>query len=211
MNGTYEKNKNHHRMSQTLKMQNGYRYPVNLPPQQSVKYPDILSEYNYIDPEYTYPVLRRPKVVRVEPQYVIYEKLVLTYFATCIETVAFYPEDMNRRRNVKVLYFLEDDTMGVIEGNEKVVRRKRHLKSSTDVFYYWKDLNIGQEIRLNGIRFQIFDCDRFTKDFMTSKGIEFEVDDLTIHLQTAALAVPAKTTVPGIGHAKDDPFKVVLR
>lgn len=171
-------------------------------PQQSVKYTDPLSGLNYMDPAYTYPVLHRPRVVQVKPQFVEYEKLILTYFAEFIETVAFFPEDMNRRRLVKVLYFLEDGTIAVNEGSDTVVRRRRHLKSSPEAGYHWKDLNIGQEIRLNGIRLKIFDCDTFTKNFMTSRGIEVEINDLTDRLQSTALVIPART-VRGSGDDKD--------
>lgn len=168
---------------QTLKISNGYRSYV-CPSSQptSVQYTDLLSRDTYMDPKYTYPILNRPRPVPVVPQFVQFDKQCLTYNATFDETVAMYPEEMNRSRQVKILYFLEDDTIAVIEGRERVVRRGRHKKES-DSDYNWKDLNLGREVKLNGIRFQIVDCDQFTKNFMVSKGMRFEANDIEMQIQ----------------------------
>lgn len=190
--------KRDHRVPQTLKVKNGYRSFANISSAEvaSVGHTDLLCG-NYMDPNLTYPVLSRPRHVPTLPQFVEYDKQCLTYYASFIETVAIYPEEMNRRRVVKIVYFLEDDTIAVMEGKERIVRRGRHKKQSRpDVNYQWKDLNIGTEIKLNGIRFHIFDCDRFTKEFMSSKGIDFEVD-LEEQLRSCALVRPIRESQLG--------------
>lgn len=53
------------------------------------------------------------------------------------------------------------------------MRRKRHLKTP-DTYYNWKDMNLGKDIQLNGIKFYIYGCDQYTKNFLLSKGIELE-------------------------------------
>lgn len=177
--------KKDYRVTQTLKINNGYRSYANVGASalSSVKYTDLLSDGQYMDAKYTYPVLHRTKPIPTVPQFVQYDQQCLSYQATFVETVAIFPEEMHRRRQVRILYFLEDDTITVMEGKEKVVRRMRHSKEAvTNANYHWKDFNIGQEVTLNGIRFQIFDCDPFTKDFMTSKGIQYERNDLKTHL-----------------------------
>lgn len=188
------------RVPQTLQMNNGYRSYANVAvsPLASVRYTDLLSSDNYMDAKYTYHVLQRPKPVPIVPQFVKYDKQCLSYLATFIETVAIYPEEMNRRRQVKILYFLEDDTITVMEGRERVVRRRRHMKDTGDANYHWKDLNIGKEVMLNGIRFHIFDCDPFTKNFMASKGIQFERDYLEFHLGRSSSPVAQLATYPGM-------------
>lgn len=182
-----------YRVAQSLQMCNGYANVRAGSSFSSVQYTDLLSADSYMDPKYTYPVLNRPKPVPVVPQFVEYDKQCLTYLATFHQTVAIYPEEMNRRRNVKLFYFLEDDTISVMEGRERVVRRGRHKKVAvTDVNYHWKDLNLGKEITLNGIRFQIYDCDRFTRDFMTSKGIQFESNRIEDQLKESLTIGPVQ-------------------
>lgn len=112
-----------YRVPQTLKISNGHRVAqdVNvgiggLPvATHSVKYNDLLSKDNYFDPAMTYPVLNRPAPVPFQPQFVKYDKLCLTFFGTFLETVAIYPEEKNSNRSVRIFYFLEDDTMAVME------------------------------------------------------------------------------------------------
>ncbi len=53
------------------------------------------------------------------------------------------------------------------------MRRSKIAKNSTtNIFYTWKDFNIGEDIDLNGIRYHIADCDKFTREFLTANGVE---------------------------------------
>lgn len=55
----------------------------------------------------------------------------------------------------------------------KLVRRGKISKNpAAGILYSWKDFNVGSEVELNGIVFHITDCDIFTREFLTSNGIE---------------------------------------
>lgn len=107
-----------------------------------------------------------------------------------------------RVRHVNIFYYLEDDTITVIEPIVKVkkiiydrfmtcdehslfyfqncglsqgrlVRRGKISKASQPGMYYtWKDFNVGNDVELNGIVFHITDCDAFTREYLTANGIE---------------------------------------
>lgn len=186
------------KIPQTLKICNGYRvYPkVITDTQLSAQQNYLLSNESYIRPEYTYPVLQRPKPEPIVPKFVEYDKQCLTYLATFAPNVTFHSEELNTRKQVKILYFLEDDTIAVMEGRQRVVRRGQHKKNvlSND-YYHWKDLNIGREIVLHGLTFLIVHCDQFTKNFMTSKGIQFQLDDQHFELYAPKVTIPNEPTL----------------
>lgn len=177
----------------------------------SVRYSELITEDNYVDAKLTYPILSRPKHEPVVPQFVKYDKLCLCFSAMFIETVAVYSEEMNKRRQVRVVYFLEDDTMAVFEGRDRVVRRARHKKGTTsDYNYHWKDLNVGQEITLHGIQFYLFGCDEFTRSFLTSKGMQIGNCNLDSHLMSLEAPRKANSKSESRSSGKVDKLKRFL-
>lgn len=89
-------------------------------------------------------------------------------------------EEHYRIRHVNIYYYLEDDSMSVIEPvvensgipQGKLIKRQRFTKNDMGDHYHWKDLNRGINLTVYGKTFRIVDCDRFTQDFLESQGIE---------------------------------------
>ena len=86
-----------------------------------------------------------------------------------------------RIRNVKIYFYLEDDTIQVIEPRSKnagynqgtIINRHRipRPKPYDDTFYTIEDFNIQKEVEFYGKRFKITDCDSFTRKFLTKLGV----------------------------------------
>jgi EF-hand domain-containing protein 1 len=135
-----------------------------------------LFSFSY-DPVLTYGRLRKPTVPPFRPHFVQYDKKVLKFSARFSQTT---PGDQPRTRLVDVFYYLEDDTIMVIEPSVKncgipqgkLVRRGRMVKNAKGQCYSWKDLNLGLDITLHGIVFHLINCDLFTREFLVSNGIE---------------------------------------
>ncbi|KAK7880838.1 hypothetical protein WMY93_032518 [Mugilogobius chulae] len=113
------------------------------------------------------------------PAHVALDKKVLRFFAFFTEDVLFSPDEQYRVRPVVIYYFLEDDTMSIIEPSTensgipqgKRIKRQRLPKSEFGDYYTWTDLNVAMELEVYGVKYHVCDCDAFTKEFLTSEGI----------------------------------------
>ena len=73
-------------------------------------------------------------------------------------------------RKVKVLYFLEDDSMSLIEPTVEnsgipqgvFLKRQKMPKNATE-YYSVQDLNVDIPMKFYGREFHIVSCDQFTK------------------------------------------------
>ncbi|ELV09923.1 EF-hand domain-containing protein 1 [Tupaia chinensis] len=114
------------------------------------------------------------------PAHVAFDKKVLKFDAYFQETVPVSTEEHYRIRQVNIYYYLEDDSMSVIEPvvensgipQGKLIKRQRLAKNDQGDHYHWKDLNRGINITIYGKTFRIVDCDQFTQVFLESQGIE---------------------------------------
>ncbi|KFZ52825.1 EF-hand domain-containing protein 1, partial [Podiceps cristatus] len=105
---------------------------------------------------------------------------ILKFDAYFQEDVPLSAEEHYRIRQVCIYYYLEDDSMSVIEPvvqnsglpQGKLIRRHRVPKNDHGDHYHWKDLNRGMNITLYGRTYRIVDCDPFTQVFLESQGIE---------------------------------------
>lgn len=84
------------------------------------------------------------------------------------------PNENFRIRKCIVYYYLDDDTLHIIEkkvensGIPQGIFLKRHkvpLPHDSKKYYTWRDLNIGINLDLYGRVFRIIDCDDFTRKF----------------------------------------------
>lgn len=131
---------------------------------------DPLLIYGRVKSEYT------PKFI---PHYAVYGNKCLTFRAYYKQYLPLSPNEDFLVHYVNIHYFLEDDTITVIEPKipnsgfleGRIIRRRRIEKPNSYKFWHWKDLNIDMDINLQGIIFHTFSCDRFTKEFMRSQGI----------------------------------------
>ncbi|XP_038939121.1 EF-hand domain-containing protein 1 isoform X1 [Rattus norvegicus] len=173
--------------SQTLGYRNGYafvRRPTmgiggdRLPYNQLS--PAELDELANKAPILTYGPLKQAAPAEFVPAHVAFDKKVLKFSAYFQEDVPISMEEHYRIRRVNIYYYLEDDSMSVIEPvvensgipQGKLVKRQRLAKNDVGDHYHWKDLNRGINLTIYGKTFRIVDCDRFTQDFLESQGIE---------------------------------------
>ncbi|XP_044577876.1 EF-hand domain-containing protein 1-like [Cotesia glomerata] len=131
------------------------------------------------DPSLTYGRSKGYAYRQVIPHYVLYAQKCLNFKAFFRQSVPNSPAEYHRIRHVNIIYFLEDDTMSVMEPavdnagfkQGRLVRRGKIPKINGE-FYHWKDLNIGIDLAIYGIVYHTVDCDTFTEEFMRSQGID---------------------------------------
>uniref|UniRef100_A0ABI7YAQ0 EF-hand domain containing 1 n=1 Tax=Felis catus TaxID=9685 RepID=A0ABI7YAQ0_FELCA len=173
--------------SQTLGYRNGYavvrrptvgiggdRLPVNQLSQAE------LDELANKAPVLTYGQPKQAPPAEFIPAHVAFDKKVLKFDAYFQEDVPMSPEEHYRIRQVNIYYYLEDDSMSVMEPvvensgilQGKLIKRQRLAKNDQGDHYHWKDLNRGINITIYGRTFRLVDCDRFTQVFLESQGIE---------------------------------------
>jgi hypothetical protein len=81
-------------------------------------------------------------------------------------------EEQYHLRRVHILFFLEDDSIAVIEPPVEnsgipqgvLIKRQKLPKNSTE-YYKASDFNLAQNITFYGKTFRIVSCDKFTEVF----------------------------------------------
>uniref|UniRef100_A0A8C3PHK5 EF-hand domain containing 1 n=1 Tax=Calidris pygmaea TaxID=425635 RepID=A0A8C3PHK5_9CHAR len=139
-----------------------------------------LDELSNVRPTLTYGPAKQAPPSGFVPAHVAFDKKILKFDAYFQEDVPLSAEEHYRIRQVCIYYFLEDDSMSVIEPvvhnsglpQGKLVRRHRVPKNNHGDPYHWKDLNRGMNITIYGRTYRIVDCDLFTQVFLESQGIE---------------------------------------
>ncbi|NWV31567.1 EFHC1 protein, partial [Grantiella picta] len=173
--------------SQTLDFKNGYAF--SRLPREGVGgetlFPNQLSQDELDDlctkgATLTYGQVKRSAPSRFLPAFVEYDKKVLKFDAYFQEEVATSAEEHYRIRQVGIYYYLEDDSICVIEPvvknsgllQGKLMKRHRVPKNEQGDYYHWKDLNVGINLTMYGRTYRLVNCDSFTKVFLESQGIE---------------------------------------
>jgi hypothetical protein len=72
------------------------------------------------DPSLTYGHVKKHEVSQFIPHFVLYDKICLTFRAFFKQLVSESPLEHYRVRKVNILYFLEDDTITVMEPEVEV-------------------------------------------------------------------------------------------
>ncbi|XP_053564897.1 EF-hand domain-containing protein 1 isoform X2 [Bombina bombina] len=178
--------------SQTLMYRNGYSRPL-LPTVGIGREPITYNQLSQADldelanklPTLTYGQSKQAPQSDFVPAHVAFDKKVLRFDAFFQEVVPMSPEEYYRVRRVFVYYYLEDDSMSVVEPpveNSGIpqgtfVKRQRHPKNDVGDHYHWKDLNLGVNITLYGRTFRIVNCNKFTQEFLESEGIELNTPE----------------------------------
>ncbi|EDV26223.1 EF-hand domain-containing family member C2 [Trichoplax sp. H2] len=116
------------------------------------------------------------------PAWIAFDKQVLRFDAYFQEAVQERREENYRIRMCKVLFYLEDDTIQVVESQQRnsgmpqgtILRRHRIALPSPndDEFYSVDHFNIGNELSFYGKTFKIVDCDVFTRNFLKKLGVK---------------------------------------
>ncbi|XP_064615278.1 EF-hand domain-containing family member C2-like [Liolophura sinensis] len=118
------------------------------------------------------------------PAWVAFDRQVLCFDAYFQEAVHEKREEQYRVRQCKIYFYLEDDSIQVIEPRLKnsgipqgtLIRRHRVSKPPPhdDEFYTVEDFNLGKEINLYSKVFKITGCDPFTQNFMRKLGVRLQ-------------------------------------
>ncbi|XP_078264821.1 EF-hand domain-containing family member C2 [Rhinoraja longicauda] len=116
------------------------------------------------------------------PSWVVFDKQVLCFKAYFQESVQERREEQYRIRKCKIYFYLEDDTIQVIEPEVKnsgidqgtIIHRHRIPlpPPHDDQFYTVDHFNICQEIVFYSKTFMIVDCDQFTRNFLWKMGVK---------------------------------------
>ena len=112
------------------------------------------------------------------PQWRKFDKNVLRFKGYFQEHVTESSFENYRIRPCSLLYYLEDDTIQVIEFKSEnsgmpqadLLKRGRILNGMKEV--HWRDFNLGKNIMLAGKNFRICNCDKFTENFLIKNGFE---------------------------------------
>ncbi|XP_034383774.1 EF-hand domain-containing protein 1 [Cyclopterus lumpus] len=170
---------------QTLNYNNGYALAhrptvgIGQDPLLSELIQQEINELSFETPDITYGSFDQSLVNDFIPAYVALDKKVLCYYAYFQEKVLFSPEEECCVRPVVIYYHLEDDSMCIVEPRVensgipqgKRIKRQRLPKNERGEHYQWKDLNVGMDLEVYGVKYHITQCDTFTKEFMESEGI----------------------------------------
>ncbi|XP_074166759.1 EF-hand domain-containing protein 1 isoform X1 [Sminthopsis crassicaudata] len=168
--------------SQTLGYKNGYACSV-LPggtSKECLHVNQLFQEVNNKKPTPPYEEAKQIPPTDFVPAHVAFDKKVLTFDAYFQEDVPMSTEEHYRIRKVIIYYYLEDDSMSIMEPivensgipQGKFIKRQRLPKNDRGDHYHWKDLNRGINLVIYGKTFRIVNCDPFTEVFLESQGIE---------------------------------------
>ncbi|KAM6979323.1 EF-hand domain-containing family member C2 [Tautogolabrus adspersus] len=115
------------------------------------------------------------------PAWVAFDKQALCFDAYFQEAVPEAQTETYRIRKCKIYFYLEDDTIQVVEPEYKnsgipqgiFIRRQRIPlpPPDDDQFYNIFHFNINQQMVLHSRTFTVTDCDSFSRDFLTRLGV----------------------------------------
>ena len=96
---------------------------------------------------------------------------VLRFHGYFQQRVLHSPDEEYRVRPVVLYYYLEDDSMCVMEpavensglSQGKLIKRQQLPRKDRGVPYHWKDLNLALDLEVYGVLYRITNCDAFTR------------------------------------------------
>ncbi|WAR18089.1 EFHC1-like protein [Mya arenaria] len=172
--------------SHSLNYRNGYALPTHptvgiggepiVHNQLSEQELDELANFN---PTLTYGQAKQAPPEDFVPSHVAWDKKVLRYNAYFKQTIHESKDEYFRVRPVDIFYYLEDDSIAVIEPHVensgmpqgKLIKRQRLPKNDQGDHWHWKDLNNGVNVTFYGKVFHIVNMDQFTSNFLESEGL----------------------------------------
>ncbi|NWU99193.1 EFHC2 protein, partial [Upupa epops] len=115
------------------------------------------------------------------PAWVAFDKQILSFDAYFEEEMPDKNPELYRIRRCKIYFYLEDDTIQVIEPqmensgiNQGTIVQRHRIPlppPQEDEFYTVDHFNINTEIILYARKYKIIDCDQFTKNFLRKMGV----------------------------------------
>ncbi|XP_037964332.2 EF-hand domain-containing protein 1 isoform X1 [Plutella xylostella] len=184
--------KSRHHLRGSLRFHHGHRFPDTRVTAPGGEPTDVDSNafalpddsVNY-DPSLTYGRVKQPALPQVIPRWVHYDQRCLNFTAFMKQPVFDSPDEAYRVRVVNIIYFLEDDTMTVMEPHVhnsglwqgRMVKRDKIPKNDLGESWHWKDLDNGKDICIFGKVFHTVSCDLYTKEWLESQGIELSAEE----------------------------------
>ncbi|CAL9695948.1 unnamed protein product [Knipowitschia caucasica] len=171
---------------QTLSYKNGYALPsrptigIGQSPLISAQLRlQELEQLSLYEPDQSYDPHDKSHSQDFIPAHVALDKKVLRFYGYFTEDILFSLEERSRVRSVVINYFLEDDTMCIIEPavknsgllQGKLLKRQRLPKNEFGEYFTWTDLNVAMDLQVYSVKYRITDCDAFTEEFLSSEGI----------------------------------------
>ena len=114
------------------------------------------------------------------PAWVAFDRQVLCFDAYFQQAVHEKREEQFRIRLCKIFFYLEDDSLQVIEPHVKnsgipqgtLIRRHRVPLPAPrdDEFFTVDQFNVGAELILYGHKYKLINCDAFTRNFLSRLG-----------------------------------------
>jgi len=144
----------------------------------------------FVNPQYP----KGDKNWELAPAWDVFDRHVLRFYGFGKEEVTEFNLQNNRVRKITILYYLEDDTMHVLEPKVSnsgcgvfasagglqdkglsscLVRRHRVPATgddSEDAYLTQKNLRLGEDIEIYGRLYRLYDCDPFTREYYQSIG-----------------------------------------
>ena len=107
------------------------------------------------------------------PAWVAFGSQVLRFYGYFKEPIFSSQQENYRVRHVTILFFLEDDTIQILEPRERnsgipqgTFLRRHRAKKDDDSYVNVGDFRVGHEFTLYGRTYFLSDCDKFTENFM---------------------------------------------
>ncbi|XP_068429374.1 EF-hand domain-containing family member C2 [Clinocottus analis] len=115
------------------------------------------------------------------PSWIAFDKQTLCFEAFFQEAVPEAQDETYRIRRCKIYFYLEDDTVQVVEPKYKnsgipqgtlLHRQRVPLPApNDDQFYHIYHFNINQQMVLYSRKYTVTNCDSFTRNFLTKLGV----------------------------------------
>ncbi|VDD74878.1 unnamed protein product [Mesocestoides corti] len=115
------------------------------------------------------------------PAWIAFDKQVLCFDAYFQQAIHERRDEQYRVRRCQILFYLEDDTMQVVEpriqnsalSQGTIVRRHRIRKPPPyhECFYTVHDFNVGIDLPIYGRVYRVVSCDQFTAAFLRKMGV----------------------------------------
>jgi len=179
--------KQNYHLSQTLGYKNGYAmknqpmYPIGGGKIELSKIDaaDVLA----LDKEHLeliYSDRERCEIGPFVPAHVALDKKVLHFKGYYTEEIVESPIETERTRFLDVYYYLVDDSVAITEPmvensgipQGKFLTRQRLPTGEGAAVLHWTNLNVAQDLIVYGKRVRLYECDAFTREYLTSEGIE---------------------------------------
>jgi hypothetical protein len=107
------------------------------------------------------------------PAWVAFGSQVLRFYGYFKEPIFSSQQENYRVRHVTILFFLEDDTLEILEPRQRnsgisqgTFLRRHRAKKDDDMYVTVGDFSVGGEFTVYGRTYYLSDCDVFTRNFM---------------------------------------------